>query len=427
MSGKQFQFPQSFWDNLESLGPQRSRAKDFVDYLAERVRHKDYRGVHIGQHNRTHMDYQKLLGILEAISLVERTSPRNSLWTPHGDYNDKYLAKLRKIDSEALQEYRDFIEIVKKVPSTDGKTGSGTYNSVKKNWFTDYERMGLIKIGDGSSSIPFRSVTLTQLGNKILNTSSFEEGYTSFSTAIDNLIGEDVLSPLIHILWNNGQEFSKLTLAEYQFIVSDKRSGVDASRKMELIRGYRCLKRRHKLFIESHLSQWTGKQSANPIDYGNWKNQAQQAFKVFNSSQYFRNFMGEYLTLSVHEGDMLAAFRRTSNVRVEYLARHAVSPVKDFEFHHIIPFSMITTRKEHQDIDTWKNLVYIHKSLHSKFPRVGNSYLKLDNDPTWRIGHFLEPQHDFIAVPANQCQISSNPAVIKSVLDHNAKLLSEMS
>lgn len=419
-----FDFPKSFWDDLHHLGPYRTRAEEFVRYLVDRISHKDYRGEHIGQQNRTHMDYERLRAILDSIHLVEATSPQRALWIPNGDDNPKSRSRAQTENGQAFQEYLDYVSIINKATAVGGHKGSGTYNSVKKNWFTDMERMGLVKLNPVPGCSFFKALTLGKRGNTILAAKSFEDGYLAFSSAIDDLIGSQILAVLIHILWNNRVEFDKITLAEYQFIVSDKRPNVDAERKIQLIRGYRALRRKHKIFIESHINKWSV--SNKGIDYGNWKNQAQQSFKVFNASQYFRNFNGEYLTLATHEGDMLEAFRRASNVRIDYLRHHGVGPINDFEFHHVIPFSMITTKKELKDIDTWKNLIYIDSKAHKRVPTVGNSYLCLESSPAWRLVHFLDTS-DMIVIQPSEIQVSKNPAIISRVLDYNARLLRELA
>ena len=419
-----FDFPKSFWDDLHHLNLYRNKAEEFVRYLVDRVAHKDYRGEHIGQQNRTHMDYERLRAILDSIFLAEDTSPRRALWIPNGDDNPKNRSRAQAENGQAFQEYLDYVSIVNNATAVGGHRGAGTYNSVKKNWFTDMERMGLVKLNPVPGCSFFKALTLGKRGHAILDAKSFEDGYLTFSSAIDDLIGSHILSVLVHILWNNRDEFDKITLAEYQFIVSDKRPDVDAERKIELIRGYRALRRKHKIFIESHINKWSV--SSNSIDYGNWRNQAQQSFKVFNASQYFRSFNGEYLTLATHEGDMLEAFRRASNVRIDYLRHHGVGPVNDFEFHHVIPFSMITTKKELKDIDTWENLIYIDSKAHKRVPIVGNSYLCLESAPAWRLVHFLDTS-DTIVIQPSEIHVSTNPAVIKKILEYNARLLSELA
>lgn len=426
MSPEPFDFPLPFWKDLHSLGPYKTKAEDFIHYLVGRIRHKDYRGEHIGQQNRTHMDYERLRVILESIHLVEETSPQKALWIPGGDDKPEHRDRAQAANGKAFQEYLDFVSIIRKATAVGGHKPAGTYNSIKKNWFTDMERMGLIALNPAPACQSFKALTLAARGRSILDAKSFEDGYLAFSGAIDDLIGEQILAVLIHILWNNRAEFDKITLAEYQLIVSDKRPDVSAKRKMELMCGYRALRRKHKIFIESHINEWAISHKNRIIDYGNWKNQAQQSFKVFNASQYFRNFNGEYLTLATHEGDMLEAFRRASNVRIDYLRNHGVGPVDGFEFHHVIPFSMITTRKELKQIDTWKNLVYIDGQTHKLVPTVGNSFLCLDNAPHWRLVHFLDPLRDIVIGPG-KIEVSADPAVIGRVLRYNAQLLSQLA
>jgi len=142
----------------------------FLKYIVERIQNDNYRGLHISQHNRYDLD--RLTKILTGINSIVGDK---IFQVPPGD--DKGAPQSNCAD------YYNIVQSVKNI------AGIGTINSLKKNFFVDFQKLRLLNRFDqnknyisGRSHIHYAQ--LTPLASKLIN-SSLVQQYKIFTNALD--------------------------------------------------------------------------------------------------------------------------------------------------------------------------------------------------------------------------------------------------
>ena len=154
-------------------------SKECLEFLYDRILDINYRGIQISQHNR--YTYEQVVGMLSIMydlvgtnKMVIRTTDLKK--RPHNTYDELTYAKYTTLVNE--------------------KYGKGTQDSIRKNLFVDFHRMGLIYRYslDGKHLNPYarktaKSVSLTPLALDLINSeiSDFDR-YLLFTRALDNLL-----------------------------------------------------------------------------------------------------------------------------------------------------------------------------------------------------------------------------------------------
>ncbi len=255
----------------------------FIEYIVGRVQRDDYRGAHISQHNR--YDLHFVLKFLKIINSIVNTS---LFEIPRGDYSDK-----GEKDYD-ISYYPNFKQIIDKINSSLGK---GTYNSVKKTFFVDFHKMGLIKRYDKNRAPtdPYRKQTiyyasLTDEAIRLLKTASIKEQDKIFKHALYKLF-QNLSNELTNTLCNSKYINDAISIYEFAFIFTDNK--LNSYKKIYLLDEYRKLNKSQKNNFTDLIKKY-----ANPDryigsktqkrDFHNWINESQQILSLLKQTNYFQ-------------------------------------------------------------------------------------------------------------------------------------------
>jgi len=337
-----------------------------LEYIVDRIQDADYRGIHISQHNR--YDLTRLTGILKGIYEIVG---EEYFQVPLGDDSNGYR------DSNCKEYYQIVQNINKKI-------GIGTINSLKKNFFVDLQRSGLLDRFDKELKIIQNGkrghiywARLTPAAIKFIESSSLTETYRIFTNAIDNLFADEITN-IADTLYYSNYKNDSIGIDEFMLILSDHRSNIK-DKKIDLLDSYRSLKRWQKDKAGDLIRKYCNPDNfegnkTQKRDFGNWKNESQQIFTLLKNTVYFditqnslRLNTGRY---GIFEETNLK--QRGLGAKQEYFRHHKIDKRVDFELHHVIEFSSVRNKEEFKLIDTWKNLVYLDKNKHAEITKRGN-------------------------------------------------------
>jgi len=332
----------------------------FLNYIVSRIQDNNYRGLHISQHNRYDLD--RLIKILVGINKVVN----NRIFKiPLGD--DKGIQK---------PDCTEYYSIVKSVKNL---AGVGTINSLKKNFFVDFQKLGLLhRFDKNNKEIIKRSgihyAQLTPLAIQLVN-SSLVQQYKIFTDALDNLFKNEI-TRLAETLYYSDYKDTSIGIIEFMLIMSDDRTQINDD-KIDLISSYRTLKPWQQKKAINLLKKYCNPKNfkgdkTKKRDFGNWKNESQQIFSLLKNTVYFDITQN---SLKLNTG-MYGIFtdiqikRRSSGAKQEYLQEHGIKKkIPTFELHHVIPFSAARNKIEFELIDHWKNLVYLRDDKHAELTK----------------------------------------------------------
>ncbi|MEO8065523.1 MAG: hypothetical protein ABI643_01545 [Candidatus Doudnabacteria bacterium] len=344
----------------------------FLHYIVERIKDKDYRGLHISQHNRYDLD--RLSGIVEAIHSVVG--------------NSKFRIPLGDDDGTRERDCVQYYEIVKKVKSS---IGIGTVNSIKKNFFVDFQRMGFLDRYDKNENLldigtrgQIFYCGLTKKATEFATTRSISIKYKVFTDALDVLF-QDQITQLAETLYYSNYKNDPIGIYEFMFILSDDRKGVPKEFKIVLIDSYRSLKRWQQnkaidlIKLYCNPVNFSGSKT-DDRDFHNWKNESQQIFSLLKNTVYFE-ITRNSLTLNTGRYGLFSDVRvqlRSLGAKQEYFVKHSIKRSISFELHHIVPFNAARNKEELKMIDHWKNLLYLEKNKHAEIGKNGNRNMILN-------------------------------------------------
>jgi len=333
----------------------------FLNYIVGRIQDGNYRGIHISQHNRYDLD--RLTKILAGINEVVADK---IFRVPPGD--DK--------KGEQKPDCTEYYNIVKSVKNV---AGVGTINSLKKNFFVDFQKLGLLhRFDKNKNEVTKRSgiyyAQLTPLAIKLVN-SSLVQQYKIFTDALDDLF-EDEITRLAEILYYSNYKDTPIGIIEFMLILSDDRSQM-SDNKIDLINSYRALKLWQQKKAIGLIKKYCNPENfkgdkTQKRDFGNWKNESQQIFLLLKNTVYFDITQN---SLKLNTG-MYGIFtdiqikRRSLGAKHEYFQQHDIKKkIPTFELHHVIPFSAARNKIEFGVIDHWKNLVYLRNDKHAELTK----------------------------------------------------------
>ncbi|MCI0449111.1 MAG: hypothetical protein L0Y79_04895 [Chlorobi bacterium] len=350
----------------------------FLNYIVERIQDKDYRGRHITQHNRYDLD--RLSNILKGIyKIVGDKMFRIPLGDDKGIYNP---------------DCNEYYQIVKSVKDS---ADLGTINSLKKNFFVDFHRMGLLnRFNIKQQLIPpnkrgvVHYAKLTDKSLIFLKDTSIIERHKIFTDAIDKLFG-DAITQWAETIYYSNYKKDRIGIFEFMLILSDDRPGTN-KKKISLIDSFRELERwQREKAIElirqyCNPSNFKGNKTIRR-DFGNWKNEIQQIFTLLKNTVYFditenslRLNTGTYGIFS----DKLIK-KRSLGAKREYFKKHRISDKIRrsliFELDHVVPFSSARNKVEFKLIDNWQNLIYLKKDKHAEKTKNDNKNMVLSATP----------------------------------------------
>ena len=351
--------PEKYLDDIVSV----AESNLFVQYIVDRIKDDNYRGLHISQHNR--YDLERLTKIIDGMYAIVGNK---NFRVPSGDDNRK--------EQQGCADYYNMVKEVKRL------AGVGTVNSLKKNFFVDFHRAGLLRrfdVNKNEIAINTRKrvgyAELTPLAINMFQTDTIGR-YRIFTEALDNLFDKE-LTKLVNVLYYSDYNETPITSIEFTLILSDNRDYIKYD-KIELLNSYRSLRKFEREKILDAIKRYCNPSNfhgnkTKKRDFHNWCNETQQIFSLLNNTIYFQvtdsKFRLNTGIYGIFKSHNMSRSRRTKS---EYFERHNLGKTEDFELHHIIPFVNARNKEELILIDNWKNLVYLKSSKHAQITRSGN-------------------------------------------------------
>ncbi len=392
----------------------------FIKYIHERIQRDDYRGWRSSQHNRYDMD--DVIIILEKIFDVVGTG---LLHIPLGDHKNKSL-------SSEYSDYDKFVNLVSSAMRSkkNAKKEKGTIDSLKKNFFVDFHRMGLIHRFNkkkeeidpwGRSHVHY--VSLTSTGLEFVKNEDISNRFYILTRAIDKLF-EDQMEGLLSTIYYSDFRHEKIGIYELMFIFTDP--DLSSEEKIDLLKEFRKLRVKRKTLINliqkyAQPSNFDGNKTIQK-DFSNWKNKIQQILYLFRNTIYF-DADEKGFTLKIGSLGIVPDVRQRSQTAKDYYFReHNIKKISNFELHHIIPFRYARNKHEFKLIDDYKNLIYLHKNKHKEITRNRDRHVILEIEPDkLQLSDF---DNDVIEAANDvNTKYSKKDSILKIMLKHNKALL----
>lgn len=283
-----------------------------------------------------------------------------------------------------LPEFAVFYELVEKIAAT---LGQGTVNSVKKNHFPDFARMGFLeRLGKDGSVLPPKdrrpvlAARLTDSAARLALADNPREKYRLYLDAVERLIGPRILDELFAILHDD--DFETVSVHEFMLILSD--SNISRAEKAALLKSHRQLGALKRIALRADIQAECARLSAaaenksGKRDYGNWHNQALEIFNLLNQTVYFKTFKKTVLMLGFSDEALEFLAARSGTVKAHALRWHQIEEREGYDLHHIVPLENAFSRKTLGRVDDHRNLLCLRKSVHQKIPNRNNLFVQLD-------------------------------------------------
>ena len=389
------------------------KGNNFLSYIVKRVTDSNYRGIHKSQHNRYGIDELKAM-----LSALHEVVGDKSLTVPPAD-----LTKDNVKDS-VKKEYPQYTEVVNRV---NQKIQRVTLNSLKKNFFVDFSRMGFIEKYDNKKKLlnPFKrtrseTIKISRQGLDLLNAKTLFERYKIFTDGVEKLLGETLID-LVSAIDLSDYRRSKFSFEEYTLIFSDEK--ISGTEKITILSEWRSLTRNEQekvlSLIKEHCTpEKFGGNKNDKRDYHNWRNETQQIMVLLKTTVYFQ--VGEN-QFSLNTGDKIGVFKvtRSESAKNEYFRNHKVNKEEYYELHHIVPLSYVRNQGEYKLIDDYRNLVYIHKDKHREIKR--DYIIFRDKNPKiYFVNRFKNAKH---ITAKNNRNAKFNPSLLSKMKRYNSDIV----
>lgn len=340
----------------------------FLKYIVQRIRRPDYRGMHISQHNR--YDLERAKQILQGIHSVVGAQP---FLVPPGDD-----------DGMRDPVYADYYKIVDAV---NNNAGIGTFNSLKKNFFVDFQKLGFIERFNNkgvpvTGRMVVHSAILTSMAIDLIGVNTSIISQTKiFTDGLDRMFS-NAISQLAEFFYYSDYKNDSVTTDEFMLILSDT-DNTSFNQKEILLNAYRSLSRWEREQVIDLIKNYCtpsqyARSKTEQRDFHNWRNETQQIFSLLQYTVYF-SVVDEKLKLNIGSTGLFTnvQIQRKQSVKEGYFAKHSIGRKEFFELDHIIPFSAGRNKKEFALVDDWKNLVYLQKEKHAEKTRQGSKHVVL--------------------------------------------------
>lgn len=395
-----------------------------VKFIVKRFQLDKYRGMQLFQHNR--YDEVTMYKMLESIKQVFIEEKIEYIEIPKGDVDN---GKNKGFLISDYPKYKKLVDAIRK------KTAKGTANTLKKNFFPDWERSGLIKRFDKKSKFKLNDWIL----NTTINDWKNKELYKlHISSLLPNGFIEDVYYILENIISITFYEF----LLFFTFIYSLNKINIKINGKRNidkiqtLITSWRNLTRVQQSSVIENLKKYMDpnlyktKPKNKKKDWGNFNNESQQIFhflkksNLFNISMNSNNLQEITLNQIKNTNHNKRKFARNKNIYNEYHLKHKTKSEKGFEMDHIVKFSLITTQEDIPYIDNYLNILYIDGKSHSIKTQQGSNHmiLKYENE------EIILKDYRNVSKPIN-LKLDENIKIkldnISDYLNHNKKLVAK--
>jgi len=354
------------------------KGNNFIQYIIKRIKTQNYRGIHLSQHNRYDFDYVKNI-----ISVIYNEVKNEFFEIPRGDYSEKSGAK-KDYNPNDYPIFKKIVNTIKKI------TNKGTYNSIKKNFFVDFDRAGILERYDKNfkrinSKRSIFYCKLTDKAIQFIQEKDILKQHRIFTDFLDNLF-EGLLSDFTNLLYNSNYKNDTISLYEFAFIISD--TELSNEEKIKLLDSFRELKRYQKEQLIELIKQYSNltknKNKIDKRDFHNWLNETQQIFSLIKQTSYFQLDKNNNLSLNTSNIGIFSpnVIQRSETPKKEYFQLHKINKDKNFELHHIVAISKARNKTEVEMLDNVYNLLYIEKNLHKKITKNKNkhNYLVIDKN-----------------------------------------------
>lgn len=396
---------------------------EFLKYIVARLQRDDYRGIHISQHNRYNLEF-----VIKMLSVIKNEVGNALFEIPRGDYSERENVKKYNID-----DYQEFKKITDKVNLTVGRT---TYNSIKKNFFVDFHRMGLITRYDKNQipSNPHKRTTiyyasLTDEANNLLNSKNIIEKHRVFTDVLDKNLFNSYLSNLVDLIFNSQYKGDVISIHEFMFIFTD----TELDKPIKLLNEYRKLKQFQKNKLLMLAQEYANPNSfegdkTQKKDFHNWINETQQMFTLLKQTSYFQvdeNNQNIALNIGSYGIFSIDNIKRSDRPKQEYFELHEHKKQNNFELHHIVAISKARNKQEVNLLDNVYNLIYLHKDKHLEITKKKNAHVYLSINET--IAKFCDFDSEKIqANNGGDALYSKNNSILQKLEIHNKKAINEI-
>ncbi|RTI73457.1 type II restriction endonuclease subunit R [Campylobacter jejuni] len=312
------------------------------------------------------------------------------------DKLDTNTLVIRNTDTSKRPENTpDEYEYAKMVEQLARDLGRITQDSLRKNFFVDMERMGLIDRFKEAGS--FKRVCITETGKEFLDifTSSDIFKKNRFWTLCMNKLHkgfENKLFNLMLLIEENTQKDVTLSYDEYAFFATDETK--TNNEIADIIIAFKNLSKLQREQITNTLKKYANpqknlffsgadKNKKDKRDYHNWINEAQQMFPLLKETILFGigDIRENELNLKYKGGILKSAKtrrKRSIHEKKKYFEQHNLSKIPGYELHHIVPLLMAKNDTEFDTLDCWQNMILINAYTHSIISTNGSKHIKLD-------------------------------------------------
>ena len=331
-----------------------------LKFIDTRLSDDNYRGNWSSQHNRF-----KRHEVHRILTLLHKYAPRNT------------LLPIRTTDlSRRPENFSDEADYARFCDEVKAAFCKGTQDAMRKNLFPDFHRMGLIeRFGpqmnptDPFSRQHVAYVSLSERGDKFIQTDALDEQLKIFSGGVGRLLG-GFIEVFFDLLGDPDFNLKRISIFEFMFFVSAIRTqstfNISVERCVKLIKAYRRLSNiQRRSVIETLTKALEPKNFDGPKtskrDFGNWKNKAEQIYHI----------LAETIHFEVHDKDrdkelLLRKYRmRSFGEKDRYFKNHRVNKSPGFELHHVVPLGWAESDEQFKIFDNWQNMVYIKAYEHA--------------------------------------------------------------
>jgi hypothetical protein len=391
------------------------------NYLLNRVKRDDYRGIHLAQHNR--LPEEKLVAILAAIHSAVGVE---SFGIPPGDDPNPTRTHNPKAERHA-NGYDSYYDILDAISLTTVAGVSATFNSLKKNHFPNFEGMGLLlRSVDSQQDDRAYTARLSDKAVNIIDAGQSRNRTLLIGEATESLIGKQFIDDLHHLL----TQVDMLNVYELMLVVSDP--GLSLPDKEKLIREYRKLKAIQRIKMHSDV-----KNTCEPTmalskkerrDWHNWWNESRQILTMLSTVAGFNVYNQERIMLAGSADTAYFDNSRSATIKRLAFDWQGITPREGWELHHIYPIEYATCSKDMELIDAVENLLYIPAAKHRTIPNSGNMSVQFSYDSSQVIlvnpvSKDNEPKFVFL----NPSEVAIKGENLETMRKYSEKLLRSVS
>lgn len=335
-----------------------------LQFLRRRLASDNYRGAHYSQHNRYVMSDVRII-----LASLGRHLPRDGLLA----IRTADISKRPALNDDEVA-YGDFCDDVRR------SIKKGSQDAMRKNYFPDFHRMGLIERYDEHRCRvdPFarkkriKYVSVTPLGKKLVESNELD-AYYIYSKCIDRLL-EGTITVMLYIL--RDVELDYIDQYEYAFFASavgaDPEFSLTVTEAVDKIKEYRALtplqRKAVLVTLQDDLSPtMSSGHKPDRRDFHNWINEAQQVYSLLGQTVYFDSVDKRLiLTRRRTSARGLTQMLRSKSQMNNYFTKHSIKKQSGFELHHVVPLAWSESESHFKLLDDWKNMLYIDGYSHAQ-------------------------------------------------------------